>query len=140
MPSPSTLATTAHAVTRRRVLVVDDEPSMAETVADGLVMRGFDAFAVASSRAAAAMLAHPAEGDPPIDALVTDLRMPELDGLELLAVSLRSDARRPVIVMTAYSALESAVESVRRGAKAYLIKPFKTDEIASALTRALAQR
>jgi two-component system response regulator HydG len=115
-----------------RVLVVDDELSMAEMLADGLGERGYDAVPVGSSRKAAKMLE-----DASFEALVTDLRMPEMDGLELLATSRRLAPERPVIVMTAYSALDTAIESIRRGAYHYATKPFKVDEIALFLRRAL---
>jgi two-component system response regulator HydG len=115
-----------------RVLVVDDVLSMAEMLADGLGERGYDAVPAGSSRKAAKMLE-----DGSFDALVTDLRMPEMDGLELLATSRRLAPERPVIVMTAYSALDTAIESIRRGAYHYATKPFKIDEIALFLGRAL---
>src|SRR5262245_1953851 len=67
---------------RPRVLVVDDQFPMAETLAEGLLDRGYEAVPIASRREAAAMLERE-----PFDALVTDLRMAQLDGLELLAVS-----------------------------------------------------
>ena len=119
---------------RPRVLVVDDHASMAEMVTDGLNERGFDAEAVASSASAAKRLA---AGE--WSALVTDLRMPEVDGLELLAISRRLAPERPVIVMTAYSAIESAVESIRQGAYHYLTKPFKVEELVLFLSRALEE-
>jgi two-component system response regulator HydG len=71
------------------------------------------------------------------DALVTDLRMPDIDGLELLRISRSTAPSRPVIVMTAYSAVESAIESIRQGAFHYLTKPFKLDELVLFLNRAL---
>ncbi|HWZ93284.1 MAG TPA: sigma-54 dependent transcriptional regulator, partial [Polyangiaceae bacterium] len=117
---------------RPRILIVDDHLSMAETVADSLGENGFDAVALASSREAARRLS-----DEPFDALVTDLRMPELDGLELLKISRAAAPSRPVIVMTAYSAVESAIESIRQGAFHYLTKPFKFDELVLFLNRAL---
>jgi two-component system response regulator HydG len=119
---------------RARVLVVDDELSMAETVADGLAERGYDAVACGSSAQAAQLLE---ARDAPFDAVVTDLRMPGIDGLEMLSIARRSDPSRPVIVMTAYSAIDSAIESIRRGAYHYLTKPFKADELALFLGRAL---
>jgi two-component system response regulator HydG len=73
------------------------------------------------------------------DALVTDLRMPVVDGLGLLAVSQKLARERPVIVMTAYSAVDTAVESIRMGAYHYLTKPFKVGELALFLGRALAE-
>ncbi|HVU00312.1 MAG TPA: sigma-54 dependent transcriptional regulator [Polyangiaceae bacterium] len=113
-----------------RVLVVDDQLPMAETLADGLAERGFDATPMDSSREAAKVVQD-------FDVLVTDLRMPELDGIGLLDVSKRQDPGRPVIVMTAFSAVDSAIDSIRRGAYHYLTKPFKVDELALFLERAL---
>jgi two-component system response regulator HydG len=117
-----------------RVLVVDDELSMAETLADGLAERGYATSALASSQKAAAAL----EGGE-VDLLVTDLRMPHTDGLGLLALSRKADPMRPVIVMTAYSAIDSAIESIRQGAYHYLTKPFKVDELALFVERALSE-
>jgi two-component system response regulator HydG len=65
--------------------------------------------------------------------------MPGVDGLGLLALSRKLSLARPVIVMTAYSAVESAIESIRMGAYHYLTKPFKTDELRLFLERALAE-
>ena len=118
---------------RPSVLVVDDREEMGETLADGLKDRGYDAVALSSGEAAVAAL-----GRGRVDAIVTDLRMPGIDGLQLLAASRVQDADRPVIVMTAYGAIDSAVESIRQGAAHYLTKPFKLDELVLFLDRALA--
>jgi two-component system response regulator HydG len=115
-----------------RVLVVDDHIEMAETLAEGLSDRGFEATACASSVEAAKRLESEA-----IDALVTDLRMPQVDGMGLLAVSRKAAPERPVIVMTAYGAIETAVDAIRQGAAHYLTKPFAVDELALFLGRAL---
>jgi two-component system response regulator HydG len=105
---------------------------MAETVRDALEERGYDATALDSSREALGRLA---EGG--FDALVTDLRMPEVDGLGLLAASRAHAPERPVLVMTAYGAIDSAVDAIRQGACHYLTKPFKMDELVLFLERAL---
>jgi two-component system response regulator HydG len=118
-----------------RVIIVDDEIQMAETVADGLADRGFFAVPAASGEAALALL-----GKEPWDALVTDLRMPGMDGLALLAAARRVAPGLPVIVMTAYGAIDSAIESMRRGASHYLSKPFKIEELALFLDRVLDER
>jgi len=117
---------------KHRVLIVDDKLEMAEMLADGLSERGFDAVAQSSSREALALFS-----DDSFDALVTDLRMPEVDGLALLAASRKAVPDRPVILMTAYSAIDSAVEAIRQGAHHYLTKPFKLDELVLFLERAL---
>jgi two-component system response regulator HydG len=115
-----------------RVLIVDDHLEMAKTLADALGDRGYDAVAVGSGRAAIVRLEAEA-----FDAVITDLRMADADGLEVLATARRLAPERPVIVMTAYSAVDTAVESIRRGAYHYLTKPFKTDELLLFLERAL---
>ncbi len=118
-----------------RVLVVDDDLALAETLSDGLQDRGYRALPEGSSAAASRRL----EQEPEIDALVTDLRMPGLDGIELLALSRRLNPSRPVIVTTAFSAVATAIESIRQGAYHYLTKPFTVDELALFLGRALEE-
>jgi two-component system response regulator HydG len=126
--------TPASPPTRARVLVVDDELPLAETLADGLADRGYAASALATSRLAASALERE-----PIDVLITDLRMPHIDGLGLLAISRRLDPTRPVIVMTAFSAIDTAIESIRQGAYHYMTKPFKVDELALFVEKAFAE-
>jgi two-component system response regulator HydG len=117
------------------VLVVDDEGEMAEMLADGLSDRGYRAAFSSSSEEAVVRLR-----DEGFDALVTDLRMPQIDGLSLLAEARRIAADMPVIVMTAYGAIDSAIESIRRGASHYLTKPFKLEELCLFLDRLLDER
>jgi two-component system response regulator HydG len=115
-----------------RVLIVDDDPDLAETLAEGLCDRGFEAVACSSSVEASQRL-----GSEEFDALVTDLRMPQVDGMQLLALSRRLAPERPVIVMTAYGAIETAVDAIRQGAYQYLTKPFGLDELALFVGRAV---
>jgi two-component system response regulator HydG len=117
-----------------RVLLVDDRVEMAEMVADALVDAGFDAVPVSSGRRALDLLR-----SEHFDALVTDLRMPDLDGLELLTRAQAESPELPVLVMTAYGAIDSAIESIRRGAFHYLTKPFKNEELVLFVRRAVEQ-
>src|SRR3569832_1639172 len=110
-------------------------PARAETLADGLTDLGVAATAYGSSRAALETIT---SGD--VDVVVTDLRMPELDGLALLDAIRATKPETQVIVMTAYGAIDSAVEAIRRGAYHYLTKPFKLDELAIYVKRALEER
>jgi two-component system response regulator HydG len=119
---------------RPRVLIVDDNLEMARTLAAGLHDHHFDAVGVALGQEAITRLTLET-----FDAVVTDLRMPHVDGLGVLAASRKLDADRPVIVMTAYSAIDTAVESIRQGAYHYLTKPFKQEELIIFLDRALAE-
>ncbi len=116
---------------RPRVLIVDDDRALGETLAEELSTDGYDARHIRSSHEAAEHLADD------FDALVTDLRMPDIDGLGLLALSRKLAPQRPVIVMTAFSAVDTAVESIRQGAYHYLTKPFPVDELAIFLHRAI---
>lgn len=115
-----------------RVLVVDDRPEMAEMIAEDLCGRGYDGVALSSGQDALRILQTER-----VDALVTDVRMPDINGLALLRASLRLDPSRPVIVMTAYETLDNAMEANGEGAYKYLIKPFRLEELAQALERAL---
>ncbi len=119
---------------RVRVLVVDDQASLAETLADGLEERGMSARWVSTGPDARRELQ---AAD--LDVVVTDLRMPGLDGMGVLDLSKSSAPERPVIVMTAYGAIDSAVDCLRRGAYHYLTKPFKVDELALFVGRAVEE-
>ncbi len=117
---------------RPRVLVVDDSAEMAETTAAGLRAHGYDAIDLSDADSAWARI-----GEGGYDALVTDLRMPKHDGLALLERSRAVQLNAPVIVMTAFSGIDSAVECIRLGAYHYITKPFKVAELALFLGRAL---
>ena len=117
---------------RPRVLVVDEDAIFAETIADGLELSGFAALPTTSSREAARRLEQNT-----VDALVSNLRMQALDGIELLAISRRTSPSRPVILMAEYGSVDSAIAAVRRGAYHYLIKPFLLEELTLFLERAL---
>jgi len=118
-----------------RILIVDDHLEMAAMLAEALQEAGFLTEALASGERALERLE--AGG---VDALVTDLRMDGMGGLELLAASRRLDPKRPVIVMTAYGAIDTAVDSIRQGAYHYLTKPFPPEELEIFLRRALEER
>jgi len=118
-----------------RVLVVDDEGEMAEMIAEHLATRGYRAEAAAGGKLALGALKRR-----DYDAVITDLRMDETDGFDVLEASLKQDPERPVLVMTAYGTIENAVEAVRRGAFHYLAKPFKLAEACVYLERAIGER
>jgi two-component system, NtrC family, response regulator HydG len=115
-----------------KVLVVDDHFEMAQVLAEGLCDRGYNAVATSSGHDALQRL----RADR-IDALVTDISMPEIGGLDLLRASIRLDPSRPVIVMTAYSTLETAVLATTDGAYHYLAKPFRVDALCRIVRQAL---
>jgi two-component system response regulator HydG len=120
---------------RPRVLIVDDDRALVDVISEELADAGYEIVGSTTSVDAGAALQKEH-----FDALVTDLRMPACDGMQLLHLSRRADPDRPVIVMTAFSAVDSAIESIRQGAYHYLTKPFKVNELALFLGRALDER
>jgi two-component system response regulator HydG len=118
-----------------RVLVVDDVVDMANTVARELEREGFE-VTVADAGAAAIDLV----GREPFEVVVTDLRMREHDGLDVLAAVKRADPESAVIIMTAFGAIDSAVEAIRRGAFHYVTKPFELDALVQLVKRAARER
>lgn len=119
----------------RRILVVDDKLDMAEMIADDLCDRGYEGLAVSSGKAALLVMYSQR-----IDVLVTDLRMPDMDGFALLEASQDLDPSRPVILMTAFSAIDTAMRAFEGGAYQYLMKPFRLDALAKVLEKALENR
>jgi two-component system response regulator HydG len=122
-------------MSKHRILIVDDHLEMARTIADYLGQRSMEAVAVASAEEALAQL-----GAEPFDALLTDLRMKGMDGLDLLDAAHRLDPGLPVVVMTAFGGIDSAVASIQRGAYHYVTKPFKLDVVRVLLERACEER
>jgi DNA-binding NtrC family response regulator len=120
---------------RGRVLIVDDEPEMVESTARLLTLAGHRCTTTTAAQEALAVL----ESERP-DVLLTDLKMPGIDGLELLRRAHRIDADLPVILITAFASIESAVGAVKEGAFDYLPKPFSGEQLRVAVDRALRQR
>jgi DNA-binding NtrC family response regulator len=120
--------------TRPRVLVVDDKESLRDLLVR-LLEPSCDTTA-ASSGEEALDLAHPGA----FDVIVSDIRMPGLDGLELLARVKEVDPDVEVILVTAYASVQSAVEAIRAGAYDYLPKPFDADDAIIKVTRAAERK
>ena len=115
-----------------RILIVDDEPKMTQAVATALRRSGCEcATAEDGEQALELFEQHGA------DVVITDRRMPRMDGIELMGRLLRLRADLPVIVVTAYGDVRSAVDAMRQGAFHYLTKPFDLDELRSLVARAL---
>jgi DNA-binding NtrC family response regulator len=117
---------------RARVAVLDDEPRMADIV--GMVLRRAGHEVESFTAAAEALSALEAQ---PFDVLLTDLRMPELDGLEVLKRARGIAPELPVILMTAHGSVSSAIEAIREGAFDYVQKPFDNEELRTLVQRAL---
>jgi DNA-binding NtrC family response regulator len=120
---------------RPRILIVDDEPNMCRSLEIALGEDGrYEVTATVSAREALDRL----RGR--VDLLLADLSMPEMDGLTLLRKAKDVSPETAVILMTAYSTVESAVEAMKAGAFEYLIKPFSNDEVHLVVASALRLR
>ncbi|MHC4503818.1 MAG: sigma-54-dependent transcriptional regulator [Planctomycetota bacterium] len=120
---------------RPRVMIVDDEPLMLESMEGALVDKGYDVRTFAGGASAIQAVQKDAA-----DILIVDLRMPEMDGLALLGAVKEIDQDLPVIIMTAYSTVTTAVEAMKAGAYDYVQKPFDIDELDLLVRRALEDR
>ena len=117
------------------ILVVDDERSMREFLEILLSKKGHDVRLAEDGREALGKLA-----DTEYDLVITDLKMPEVGGLEVLARTKDRWPETEVIVMTAYSTTETAVEAMKRGAYDYIAKPFEINEAGVIIDKALEKR
>lgn len=119
----------------RNVLVVDDKDMMRDSVATTLRRAGFEVEMAADGAAAvqAATRQRP-------DAVVTDMRMPGMTGLELIERLRALDDEIPIVLMTAFGTIETAVKAMKLGAFDYLTKPFEGDELVIAVKRAVEHR
>lgn len=104
------------------VLIVDDNPSMASALADILVIKGFETYLVPSGAAALQVLQ-----DHPIDILLTDVVMPEMNGVELYRKTRQDHPQLITILMTAYAADELIQQGMAEGIKTVLTKPIDLD-------------
>jgi DNA-binding NtrC family response regulator len=105
-----------------RTLVVEDDPAVVEALRDSFQDSRLDIDYATDAESALKKI-------PNVDLLVTDLRLPGMNGTELLNEARRRKPEIEVVIMTAYGTIPSAVEAMRRGARAYLTKPFDPEEL-----------
>ncbi len=120
---------------RWKILVVDDEKIVRESLVDWFKMSGYDVEGAAGGRTALDMLAIK-----DYDFIFLDIKMPDVNGLEVLD-NIRTNCPHSMVVMiTAYGSIETAVDAMKRGACDYLTKPFEPGDLACLLERLLQQR
>ncbi len=118
-----------------KVLVVDDDPAIVALLTELLEKAGHQVAAVRTG--AAAIAAGKAE---PVDVLLLDVRLPDMDGLAVLQAVQAARPETAVIVMTAFGTVEMAIQAIKAGAYDYVPKPFKLDEVRLAVQRALERK
>jgi len=119
---------------RPRVLVVDDEASIRDLLAKTLALAEYDVDASPDARSAIGRLRAGS-----YDLLITDLKMPGMDGLSLIRDAKQLAPTLPVVIITAYSTEASAIEAINLGVNGYLTKPFRITRILSVAAKALGE-
>ena len=113
-----------------KILVIDDDRSVCETVASLLERNGFQVQTMCDPKAAAELAIQES-----FHLVLIDLKMPEMDGIEVVSRITEVDHRVGCIIMTAYPDLETASAAMRAGCRDYITKPFKQDELLQAIDR-----
>jgi two-component system nitrogen regulation response regulator GlnG len=118
--------------TMPRLLVVDDEPNVLYSLQTSLQSDALEVAVARTARAGIEMVRHE-----PVDAVVLDVRLPDMSGLDAFRHIQEIDARLPVIIITAFAATDTAIEAMKRGAFEYLLKPIEFRRLRDVVTRAI---
>jgi len=129
------MATTPQPPRPARVLVIDDDPGLAEVMELLLSREGYAAERAGTVKAGLERI-----GAGPVDLVITDLKLPDGTGLNVIRAIHKVYRELPIILVTSYSSMESAIAALRAGAVDYIIKPFENDELLHAVERALNER
>src|SRR5688572_2767485 len=118
-----------------RLLIVDDESILVTALLSTLREHGYTAIGATTPTDALEIIKRQ-----PVDVMLTDLHLPEMDGIALLRAALKVDPGLTVIMMTGFGTIDTAVDAMKSGAVDYIIKPFKLKSVLAILSRALAVR
>jgi excisionase family DNA binding protein len=121
-------------VERPRILVVDDEATVRDVVAGELLRADYDVETASDGASAVERLR-----EKTYDLLITDLKMPGMDGLSVIREARRRSADMPIIIITGYSTEASAIEAINLGVSGYLTKPFRLPRIVTIAARAMGE-
>src|SRR5208282_5235857 len=117
------------------ILVVDDEPESLSVMSESLERVGFHVVQAKSGAEAFQFLT---AND--VDVVLTDLKMPTIDGMEILTAARKNDPNTAVIIITGYGTIETAVEAMKAGAFHYLTKPINVEELRLTVKKALERK
>jgi two-component system response regulator AtoC len=120
---------------RKQVLIVDDEPNLRKILSAQLTRDGYDVLTAEDGEQGLQVLR-----EHHIDLVVTDLKMPKVDGMTLLKKALEEEPELPVVLVTAHGTIDTAVEALKRGAFDFVTKPFDKDEVRQIVAKALKTR
>ncbi len=120
-------------MSKKRVLVIEDEDKLRRVLELQLSSSGYDLDLAPSGEASLRFIDR-------ADLILTDLKLPEMDGMQVLAHARQMNPSAPVVVMTAFGTIENAVEAMKRGAADFLLKPFSLDHLTAIIEKALEVR
>ncbi|WP_437628017.1 sigma-54-dependent transcriptional regulator [Sorangium sp. So ce1151] len=120
---------------KKQILVVDDEANLRRVLSAQLGRDGYEVHTAEDGEEGLTFLK-----EHHIDLVITDLRMPKVDGMDLLRAALRDDPSRPVVLLTAHGTVDNAVEALKTGAFDYITKPFDQNEVRVVVKKALRTR
>jgi DNA-binding NtrC family response regulator len=118
-----------------RILIVEDRDSLRRMLERALSQEGYEVTAAADAQAGIRWV-----DERPFDLVLTDLKLPDVSGLEVLAASRRAQPRVPVVVLTGFGTVGTAVEAMKLGAYDFLEKPLEIDDLARLIERAIGER
>ena len=118
---------------KQRILIVEDEEKLRRVVELQLRSSGFEVEQAGTAEQGLKMIDH-------ADLILTDLRLPGMDGIEFLRTVRQQFAHTPVVLMTAFGTIENAVEAMKIGANDFLLKPFSLDHLVAVVNKALEMR
>lgn len=118
-----------------RILIIDDEEVLQDVLSSLLAQEGYDTLSARSGEEGLTLMRRE-----PVDLVLLDLMLPTMSGQEVLRQITQEDPEQIVIVITAYSSVESAIEAMQGGAFHYIPKPFKNEEVLLTIRRGLEQR
>ncbi|HUK41799.1 MAG TPA: response regulator, partial [Candidatus Acidoferrales bacterium] len=120
---------------KTKILIVDDEEAIREVVSTLLEALGYECMSVSNGRLAKEFLIQH-----PVDIVLSDMMMPEMNGLSLVEWLRKAEPDVPIIMVTAVHELGTALDAIRRGAYDYILKPFEKDQLYMSVRRALEHR
>lgn len=118
-----------------RVLIIDDEPTLRHFLRLNLQEQGYQVAEAADGQTALRLIAQDA-----FDVALVDLRLTDMDGLEVVRRLRQTAPKTSVIILTAYASLDSAIEALRHGAHDYLTKPFNTSDLLTSVADSIARQ
>lgn len=128
--------TSSHVNSKYRILVADDEPLVRRSLSELLSLSGYSVHTASNGREALELL----KSSPVTDIVIADIKMPELDGIQLLKHIKRQHIDSQVILVTGYGSIENAIEAMKEGAYDYITKPIVDGEIKILIDRLVAAR